>query len=565
MSYTEQAEALLRHLRIVPFRDVLAAARPDVCDESLWAGIVREAAQFAEGVLDPLGHELDRNGARRVDGRVVTAPAHHAAWQQLRALGWMTMAAPEPEGQGLPLVLLGACEELFTRASAAFYMLPTSTRTAAALLAQIAPEPVRTDWLPRLLSGEWTATICISEPDAGSDVGRIRTRARRDGDSWRVTGEKCWISFGDHDLAPRIGHMALARSNDVPGVRGLSLFLIPSTRDDGTPNGVSARRIEEKLGLHGSPTCQMGFEEAQAILLGEEGRGLQSLFPMMLQMRLSCGPQGVGVAAAAYATALAYAQDRKQGGAADAPPVPILRHTDIQRQLLDMAALVELNRALHLTAAITLDLAEAVADRGERAEWMELAQFLLPLVKDGGAWAAFEVASKAIQVLGGAGYTQEWPVERHLRDARVFPIYEGTSGIQAIDIVHRRLWREGRPGFSAFVQAARGDAAASAALTAALDHLETAAGVLEGWKSTPRRAEAGAAAFLDLCKTVALGWMAARIIAADQSDPASGGMRAAAAYFLGELEPRCAWLAKLAVLGDDRLDGIAQIAPEAFG
>ncbi|MBC2651181.1 acyl-CoA dehydrogenase family protein [Novosphingobium flavum] len=543
----------------MPFRADLAAARPEACDNELWAGIVREAAQFAEGVLDPLGHELDRNGARRIDGRVVTAPVHHAAWQQFRELGWMTMVAREPVGQGLPLALLGACEELFNRASAAFYMLPTATRTAATLIDQIAPGPVRDDWVPRLLAGEWAATICISEPDAGSDVGRIRTQARRDGDGWTVTGEKCWISFGDHDLAARIGHMALARSNTTPGVKGLSLFLIPSIRDDGVPNGVSARRIEEKLGLHGSPTCQMGFDGAEAILLGEEGRGLQSLFPMMLQMRLACGPQGTGVATAAYATALAYAQDRRQGGTADAAPVPIATHVDVQRQLLDMAASVELNRALHLTAANALDLAEAAADPGRRAHWMELAQFLLPLVKDGGAWAACDVASKAIQVLGGAGYTQAWPVERHLRDARVFPIFEGTSGIQAIDLLHRRLWREGTPGLSAFVAAVRADALGNAALTGALDQLEAVVRVMKDWKSSPRRAEAGASALLDLCKAVALGWMAARIVARAGTDPVSLGIRAAAAYCLAELEPRCVCLAQLALLGEERLDGVAAL------
>lgn len=562
MSYTDQAEALLWHLQSVPFRADLAAARPEVCDDALWAGIVREAALFAEGVLDPLGRELDRNGARRIDGRVITAPAHLAAWQQFRELGWMTMAAREPDGQGLPLVLLGACEELFNRASAAFYMLPTSTRTAAALIDQIASEPVKANWVPRLLSGEWAATICISEPDAGSDVGRIRTRAWREGADWLVTGEKCWISFGDHDLTTRIGHMALARSNDAPGVRGLSLFLIPSTRDDGVPNGVMVRRIEEKLGLHGSPTCQMGFEGAQAILLGEEGRGLQSLFPMMLQMRLACGPQGTGMASAALATALAYAQERKQGGPANAAPVPIITHVDVQRQLLDMAASVELNRALHLTAAITLDLSTAAVDAGQRRSWMDLAQFLLPLVKDGGAWAACDVASKAIQVLGGAGYTQEWPVERHLRDSRVFPIFEGTSGIQAIDLLHRRLWREGQPELRAFIEAVRADADGSAPLASALERLEGTAQVLSEWQAVPRRAEAGAAALLDLCKAVAYGWMAARIVASAETDPVSASVRAAAAFYLAELEPRSTWFAQLALLGDERLDALtASSAP----
>ena len=525
MSYARQADALLRHLEIMPFRDALDA---DLC-----AGVLGEAARFAAGVLDPLGAGLDRDGARVVDGRVRTAPAHHAAWAQYRDLGWMGMAGD------LPLPLLSAVEELFNRASPAFMMLPTATRTAATLLAEAAPE-----WQERLLTGEWAATICISEPDAGSDVGRIRTHAVRDGDGWRVTGEKCWISFGDHDLAPRIGHMALARSRDVAGVRGLSLFLVPSTRADGAANGVVLRRIEEKLGLHGSPTCQIGFEGAEATLIGEEGRGLQTLFPMMLAMRLSCGPQGTGLAAGALAMAVGYAQERKQGGAPDAPPVPIAAHADVQRQLLAMAARLETTRALTLTAAAALELGAS------DPAWLDLAQVLLPLVKDAGAWAAFENASGAIQILGGAGFTREWPAERMLRDARVFPLFEGTSGIQAIDLLYRRLRG---PGFAAFLAHVRAEAEGAPALAEALVSLEAAAQTLAG--SAPRDGEAGAAAFLDLCKLVAQGWMAARLVRLGGDDDTGKALRAAAGFALAELPARAAGLARLAVLGGGVLAG----------
>jgi alkylation response protein AidB-like acyl-CoA dehydrogenase len=455
------------------------------------------------------------------------------------------------------LPLLSACEELFNRASAPFCMLAGSTRTAVPVIARAAPSDVATQWIPRLLSGEWSATICISEPDAGSDVGRIRTAACNSDGVWRVSGEKCWISYGDHDATARIGHMALARSTDGAGVRGLGLFLIPSTRDDGSDNGVRLRRIEEKLGLHCSPTCQIGFEEAEAVLLGQEGRGLQTLFEMMLLMRLSCGPQGTGVASAAFAAALGYAQDRRQGGAADKPPVPIVAHTDVQRQLLDMAASVELSRGLNLAAAAALDLGRLCPDKVEAARWMDLAQFLLPLVKDGAARTAFDVSSAAIQVLGGAGYTTEWPVERYLRDARVFSVFEGTTGMQALDILHRRVWRDNRAGLAAFLEAMREDAADSPALASAVASLAGAAETLAGLEARPREAEAGAVAFLDLCRAVAWGWIAARTIRLAGDDPLADRMKAAARYHLSGLPAQAACLEALVRNGAKRLEGIS--------
>jgi alkylation response protein AidB-like acyl-CoA dehydrogenase len=557
MNYADQAAALARHLAIMPFRAELAAARGEEIDDALWESIVDEAAAFAQGVLDPLGEELDRAGVRLDSGQVHCPPAHHAAWARYREMGWLGMAAPAPDGQGLPLALVSACEELFNRASVAFHMLMPATRTAASLIARAAPAPVAAQWVPRLLSGEWVGTICISEPDAGSDVGRIRTRARPAGESWRVTGEKCWISYGGHDLTPRIGHMALARTSDAPGVRGLSLFLVPSTRDDGGANGVVVRRIEHKLGLHGSPTCQLGFEEAEAVLLGEEGRGLAAMLHMMLLMRLSCGPQGTGVAAAAFATALAYARDRRQGGPAEQPPLPIVAHADVRRQLLDMAAAVELTRALNLAAATALELGDAAPDPAARARWTDLAQFLLPLVKDGGARAAFDVASGAIQVLGGAGYTREWPVERLLRDSRVFAVFEGATGIQAADVLHRRVRREGRPGFAAFLDHAREEAGAAPGLARALAILEEVADAVSSPRARADDGDAGAVALLDLCTAVAHGWMAARIDRLAGDDAVGARLRAAARFWLAELPIRCEQHARLALLGAARLDGLA--------
>lgn len=560
MNYGLHAETLGRHLQIMPFRDRLEQLAPEAADGDVEASILDLAAQFTEGVLEPVAGLLDRSGVVVADGRATSSETHKEAWRAFREMDWLGMAVPEPYGQGLPLALLTACEELFNRASAPFCMLATSSRTAAALLLDCAPSDVIEAWVPRLLAGTWSATICISEPDAGSDVGRIRTAATQTGGEWRVSGEKCWISYGDHDLTPRIGHLTLARTSHEPGVRGLSLFLIPSTAENGGENGVLLRRIEEKLGLHCSPTCQIGFENARATLLGQEGKGLQTLFRMMLLMRLNCGPQGTGVASAAFAAALGYAQDRRQGGPADRPPLPIIQHADVQRQLLDMASIVELSRGLNLAAANALDLSGRCADPEEARRWTDLAQFLLPLVKDGSARAAFDVASAAVQVLGGAGYTSEWPVERYLRDARVFSVFEGTTGMQAQDILHRRVWKDGRAGLAAFVAAMGQDARECKPLADAIEHLDEAAAALAGLQAAPRDGEAGAFAFLELCRAVAYGWIAARIGRLAGDDPAGRRMNAAADFYLAELPVRAKAHADAAVLGARRLDGIAAFA-----
>lgn len=559
MGYSRQIEALERHLSINPFLDYLNAAKPGTFDGELWNAVLEQAGRFAEAEIEPLGGALDRNGAGIAAGRVKTDAAHHRAWERFSGDGWLTLSAPEAlGGQGMPLLLATACEELFNRASPAFMMLATPNRTAASMLAS-ADETMASEWVPRLLSGEWGATICISEPDAGSDVGRIRTRAVRDDEgTWRVTGEKCWISFGDHDLTSRIGHCMLARSSDAVGVRGLSLFLVPNLLSDGGANSVVVRRIEEKLGLHGSPTCSMGFEKAQALLIGAEGRGLQTLFHMMLLMRLSCAPQGVGVAEAALSIATDYAVERRQGGDPGKHPVAIRDHADVQRQLLRMAGRVEVARGVSLATAAALDLSEIAGER-DRSEWLMLAQFLLPIAKDMSARLAFDVASDALQVLGGAGYTREWPVERYLRDARVFAVFEGTTGIQAIDMVHRRLGRDGAAGLRRFVEFARADLAdmpESASVAYAIDKLEETAGSLSELLDVAREADAGATAFLDLCGLAVSGWIALRVIRFGGDDRVGKRLAAAASFHLAELSAEIDRAAALAVLGASRLDAI---------
>jgi alkylation response protein AidB-like acyl-CoA dehydrogenase len=435
----------------------------------------------------------------------------------------------------------------------AFGMLTTSQRGAARLIAAHADEALKAEWLPRLISGEWGATICISEPEAGSDAGRIRTLARPSGDGdWLVTGEKIWISFGDHDLASRIGHCLLARTPEAPaGGAGLSLFLV-ADQIDGRRNGVVVRRIEEKLGLHGSPTCALGFEEARGRLIGTPGRGLAQLFTMITSMRLAVAVQGLAVAGAACDSAAAYARDRRQGGPPDAPPVPIETHADIRRLHAAMASRIEAVRALTLTAAVHADIARLSSDEAEQAQSAALVGWLLPILKTFAGETGFEAASDAIQVFGGAGYVKDWPVEQLMRDARVFTIFEGTSGMQALDLLHRRLRRDEGRGLKAFMALARADADAASdkvaaqALGETLDLLSEEAARLAGSNQ-----DAGAYPYLRLCAYAATGWAALRLAEAAGAEPASKRLRAAGARWLAPLPQRAALERALILAAED--------------
>ncbi|MFV0244220.1 MAG: acyl-CoA dehydrogenase family protein [Qingshengfaniella sp.] len=479
----------------------------DDCDTETVAAVLDTANGFAQTELADLGARADRQGCRLEQGRVRVPDGYGAAWQACAQNGWIALDLPEDVGgSGLPHTVYAAAMPLFERHATPFMMGVGATRSAAHMLkAQAAPD-LAAQWVPRLASGDWAATICISEPGAGSDVGRIRSRATRDGDIWRVTGEKIWISFGDHDMAERIGHCLLARTGDAPGTRGLSLFLVPSTRADGTPNGVSVVRIEEKLGMHGSPTCAMAFEDAEAHLIGEENRGLPQLFTMIELMRLQTGCQGLGLATLACEIAEGYAQERLQGGRPDAPPVPIASHPDVHRMLSGMRARTEALRAAILELSTLLDLSRQTGPKSDEAA---LVAFLLPLVKNFGGAEGFETANDAIQVLGGAGYTQEWPVERALRDARVLTIYEGTTGIQALDLLTRRVWanRHGLDLFLARATAETADHPAAAAVIAGY------AALAEDVAAQPHTEDAlaGAEAFLRATWFAVCAWMGTRL------------------------------------------------------
>jgi len=571
MSYRRQIESILAQMAITPGMDRLEALCGSDLGSDMLEAIVGEAARLSEEVLEPLNRQMDREGVQLVEGRVRTSAGHKAAWDEFARGGWPTLDQPmEFGGQGLPNVVASACEEVFNRGNASFGMLATSTRAAARLLQVHSAGDVTAEWIARLTSGEWSASICISEPDAGSDVGRIRTRAERiqatsDGD-WRINGEKMWISFGDHDLTDRIGHLLLARTADASaGTRGLSLFLVPDRLDDGSRNGVAIRRIEEKMGLHGSPTCALGFEDAHGWLVGDLGRGLPQLFRMITIMRLSVGAQGLGIATAASEAALAYAAERRQGGRPDAPPVPIHEHADVQRQLLAMSSRTEVLRGLLYMAAIAADLSERDSDTERREESAALLQFLLPIVKNFGAETGYGVAYDAVLLFGGAGYTREWPVEQHIRDSRVFAVYEGTTGMQALDMLHRRLWRGGDRGLGLFLREARADiqagqgCAAGGALTQVLDLLEECRATLRGWEGRPRDGEAVATHWLNLCTLAVTGRIALRLAMADKGNPIDRRLACCGEYWLADLRPRAAMEASAIQLGAQRIAGFGSL------
>ena len=548
---------LVAQLRAAPGVDRLFVLLGDEGLADMAEAILDEAAKFSQAVLAPLNPEMDQQGCRLEGGRVKTTPGHAGVWRAFCEAGWQTLEKPvDHGGQGLPLVIWAAAQELFDRACVAFGMLPSSQGGAAKLLETHADADIQAEWLPRLGSGEWAATIVISEADAGSDVGRIRTLASPTADGgWSITGEKIWITFADHDLAPRIGHCVLARTpGAAPGGAGLSLFLAPSVLEDGSRNAIQVRRIEEKMGLHGSPTCAVGFEGARARLIGKEGRGLSQLFAMITQMRLSVGVQGLGIASGAAATALSYAAERRQGGRPGQPPVTLDSHPDIQRLLLQSQSRVETLRGLIYAAAVQADLATHETDPEAKGRAAALTAWFLPLVKTLGGEAGFDVASEAIQVMGGAGYVRDWPVEQYLRDARVFTIYEGASGMQALDLLHRRLWRDEAKGLKAFLEMARADVATvdggsdAETLAWVLDLLEDAGEQLEGWKSQPREAEAGALAFLQLAGLCATGWIALRLTGLKDARLASAGR-----FWLSDLAQRASLDYARATHGAERL------------
>lgn len=502
MTYLSEAASMIDALNRTPG---WSRVRQMIDDPTL-ESIVTGAARLAEGVVDPLDKLADDPGAVLKEGEVRLPPQFRGAFDALADGGWLGLEqAEEFGGMGMPLTLFVAANTAFERASPAFMMSVGGTRSAALLLAEWGSEALRSDWVPALIAGERCATICISEPGAGSDVGRIRTRAEGDGKgNWRVSGEKIWISFGSHDIRERIGHCLLARTGDEAGTRGLSLFLVERGP------GVTCTRIEDKMGLHGSPTCALQFDGAPAILIGQEGRGLAQLFTMIRHMRLTVACQGLGSALKSYDCAADYAMARCQGGDPKAPPVPIIEHPDVRRQLIDLKSGIDLFRLALLETACAADLSAGDPQMAQLTAW------LLPLVKNFGAELAFETAGKAIMVLGGSGYTKDYPLEQSLRDSRVFAIYEGTTGMQAQDFFMRQTLGNGGVGLAVFLARAREDCAAFPAQRAVIDSF--AAFMEDATVESDRNRQAWMADAIMRAGWVAVQtWMSARVAGTEEA------------------------------------------------
>ncbi len=497
--------------------------------------VLGEAGRLARDVLAPLNHPGDREGSRLENGVVYTPAGWAEAYGRFVDGGWMGLGFdPDHGGQGLPRLVSTAAMELWHAANLAFTLCPMLTQGASELLAQHGSAAQQRTYLGPMVAGRWTGTMNLTEPQAGSDLGSISTRAVPEDGHYRITGQKVFITYGEHDLAENIVHMVLARVPGAPeGVRGISLFIVPKRlpREDGTPgarNDLRVVSLEEKLGIHASPTCVMAFGDgggAIGTLVGEENRGLEYMFTMMNNERLAVGLQGVAIAERAYQQALAFARERVQGRAdgGDREKVAILRHPDVRRMLLSMKARTEAARALAYYTAAAIDRSLRDPDTDARARASALVDFLTPVVKAWPTDLACEVASTGIQVHGGMGFIEETGAAQHFRDARITPIYEGTNGIQARDLVSRKVLREGGESARALIAAMRADEAAlgdaaNAGLVAIRARLgqgiaafEAATGwLLEAGASDPRLAAAVAVPYLRLVGAVAGGWLLAR-------------------------------------------------------
>jgi alkylation response protein AidB-like acyl-CoA dehydrogenase len=532
MTYKAPVRDLMFSLEAAADYGRLAALFPHADAETTTA-VLEGAGALAADVLAPLNRIGDTVGAKLENGVVRTAPGFPDAYKQFAAGGWNGLSAAEAHGgQGLPKALEVAVFEMIQGANMAFGLCPMLTLAAIEALSTHGTDRQKSLYLPRLVSGEWTGTMNLTEPQAGSDLGAITSRATPDGDGgYRLSGEKIYITWGDHDVADNVVHLVLARLPDAPpGSRGLTLFLCPKrlVADDGAigeANTLRAASLEHKLGVHGSPTCVMLYEDAKAELVGAPNQGLAAMFVMMNSARLQVGVQGVGIAERAYQAALAYALERKQGRSAwtGALPSRLFDHPDVRRTLMLMKAKIEAARGLCLATAVHADLARLSANPLDRDTARMREDLLTPLAKAWSTDMAVEVASMGLQIHGGMGFIEETGAAQYYRDARILPIYEGTNGIQGIDLMGRKL----AIGKGQAVRELVSDIVATAAALKSADDawLHTIGARLEaglaavqsatGWLIERRGhaqpdALAGATPYLKLLGDVVGGWMLAK-------------------------------------------------------
>ncbi|MDP2880265.1 MAG: acyl-CoA dehydrogenase [Azonexus sp.] len=561
-------------------------ASPDVVD-----AILEEAARFSGEVLSPLNRVGDRDGAKWKDTVVTTSPGFKEAYRQFVDNGWNGLGCdPEFGGQGLPKLLSTAVSEMWKAANHAFSLCPMLTQGAIEALMIAGTNEQKSAYLPNLVSGDWTGTMNLTEPSAGSDLAAVRSRAEPVGDgTYRIFGQKIFITYGEHDMTDNIVHLVLARTPNAPeGVKGISLFVVPKflLKADGTPgerNDVYCVSIEHKLGIHGSPTAVLAFGDkggAIGTLVGEENRGLEYMFIMMNAARFNVGLEGLGDAERAYQRAVAYARDRVQGtevGVRGGPKVPIIKHPDVRRMLLSMRARIEAMRALAYVTASAQDNAHANQDGAVREKARAFADLLIPVVKGWSTESAIDIASLGVQVHGGMGYIEETGAAQHLRDARIASIYEGTTAIQANDLIGRKIAREKGATIMAVIADMRaaatqldGDLAAiGARQNAAVDALERAVfWLVANFSTDPKAAHAGAVPFLHLFGIVAGGWQMGRAaviarskIVAGETDPFWVAKLATTRFYADHFLTQASGLAESVVAG---AAGTLELAEDSF-
>ena len=531
-------------------------------DSEITAAVLEEAGKFAADVLAPLNTVGDEHGIKLDNGKVTTAPGWPDAYQRWTAAGWNAVSGPEAfGGQGLPLAINAACTEIWSAANVAFGLCPLLTASAIEALDAHGSDELKKIYLEKLVSGEWTGTMQLTEPQAGSDVGALRTRAEKQADgTYRIKGTKIFITYGEHDMTDNIVHFVLARLPDAPaGTKGISLFLVPKFMVNadgslGARNDIFASGVEHKLGMHASPTCTMTMGDhggAIGFLIGEENQGMRCMFTMMNQARLGVGLEGVGVADRAYQQALAFAQERKQGraiGKKGDGSDPIFVHPDVKRMLMRMRAQTAAARTICYATAVAIDVSTRAKDPKVRADAAARAALLTPMAKAYSTDIGNEVAYLGVQVHGGMGFIEETGAAQHYRDARITAIYEGTNGIQAIDLVTRKLAASGGAAVWSLldelaatvsqVEASNDPAfgTTGAKLREALEALtRTSKWLLERVTSAPNEALAGATPYLQQFGATLGGCMlASEALAAKADSNADAARYVALARFFAE-------------------------------